>query len=238
MTVKDKLDGTYRIVLNDPSSGDFVLDLGFGDSTSSHPSTVLDRSAELPVLVSIDLGDSDALGGIHFWPFPLLYSDSHLLLDLDISKSEADLSQFGEDQLPDGSIYFPVITKDSNGEPILAGGAPIAAAVSVSGRRGETRTLLFLFSSFLFCHVVYFCLVFTFIVAVPAKVIDNGDGTYFVAFAPKKLPGTYSIAVGLEDDDGHLDKDKHNQIKDFPILVKLGPGVRMFFTALPSPASL
>lgn len=64
MTVKDKLDGTYRIVLNDPNSGDFVLDLGFGDPTSAHPSAILDRSADLPVLVSIDLGDSDALGGI------------------------------------------------------------------------------------------------------------------------------------------------------------------------------
>jgi len=88
---------------------------------------------------------------------------------------------------------------DSNGEPILTGGAPIAAAVSVSGRRGET--------------------------AIPVKVIDNGDGTYNVAFVPTKLPGTYSIAVGLEDEDGHLDKNKDNQIKDFPLLVKLGPGV-------------
>jgi hypothetical protein len=66
LTVKDKHDGTYRIVLNDPTSGDFVLDLGFGDPTSVHPSTVLDRSSELPVLVSIDLGDSDALGGMRF----------------------------------------------------------------------------------------------------------------------------------------------------------------------------
>lgn len=62
------------------------------------------------------------------------------MVDLDIAKSEADLSQFGEDQLPDGSIYFPVVTKDSNGEPILTGGAPLGAAVSVSGRHGETRT--------------------------------------------------------------------------------------------------
>lgn len=64
-------------------------------------------------------------------------------------------------------------------------------------------------------------------IAVPTKVIDNGDGTYTVAFVPKKLPGTYSISVGLEDDDGNLDNDKGNQIKDFPILVKLGPGVGM-----------
>jgi hypothetical protein len=140
------------------------------------------------------------------------------LLDLDITKSEADLSQFGEEQLVDGSIYFPVITKDSNGEPILTGGAPIAAAVSVSSRRGETRKFCF----------PYVLLELTFGVAVPVKVIDNGDGTYYVAFVPKKLPGTYSIAVGLEDEDGHLDKEKHNQIKDFPILVKLGPGVCMY----------
>jgi hypothetical protein len=63
---------------------------------------------------------------------------------------------------------------------------------------------------------------------VPAKVIDNGDGTYLVAFTPQKFPGNYSIAVGLEDEDGYLDKDKNNQIKDFPILVKLGPGVRKY----------
>lgn len=65
--------------------------------------------------------------------------------------------------------------------------------------------------------------------AIPVKVIDNGDGTYLVAFVPEKLPGVYSIAVGLEDEHGHLDKSEHNQIKDFPILVQLGPGVCMYY---------
>jgi hypothetical protein len=153
---------------------------------------------------------------------------------LDISKSEADLSQFGEDQLADGSIYFPVITKDSNGEPILTGGAPIAAAVSVSGRRGETGMFYFYIfvvppSIFSFKKIII-CLFLISFAAIPVKVIDNGDGTYNVAFVPTKLPGTYSIAVGLEDEDGHLDKNKDNQIKDFPLLVKLGPGVCMFIT--------
>jgi filamin len=177
--IKDKKDGTYRLVLDDPASGDFVLDLGLGDPSSSRPTAVLDRTPELPIVLSIDLGDSDAIG------------------DLDITKSEADLSNLGEDLLHDGSLFFPVLTKDSNGEPLHSGGAPIAAAVSVATRRGEKP--------------------------VPTKVIDNGDGTYNVAFIPKRLPGVYSIAVGLEDEDGNLNKD--NQIKDFPILVQLGPGV-------------
>lgn len=61
---------------------------------------------------------------------------------MDITKSEADLSTFGEDQLADGSIYFPVITKDSNGDLIPIGGAPIAASVAVSGRKGEKGTFV------------------------------------------------------------------------------------------------
>lgn len=70
--MKDKKDGIYRIFLNDPLSGDFVLDLGLGDARSDHPAEVLDRSPELPVLVSIDLGDSDALGGMYTSLPPLL----------------------------------------------------------------------------------------------------------------------------------------------------------------------
>lgn len=65
--MKDKKNGTYRIVLSDPQSGDFVLDLGLGNPKEEHPSEVLDRSPELPVLVSIDLGDTDALGGILYF---------------------------------------------------------------------------------------------------------------------------------------------------------------------------
>ncbi len=56
---------------------------------------------------------------------------------------------------------------------------------------------------------------------------DNGDGTYEVAFAPSRLPGTYTISVGLEDDDGDISKDHGNQIKDFPLVVRLGPGICM-----------
>lgn len=185
LRVKDTKDGRYLLFLEEPISGDFILDLGLkpslDESESGRENEDFDRAPGLPIVLSIDVGDSDILG------------------DLDITKSEADLSKFGDEVLPDGSIFFPVITKDSSGEPLSIGGAPISAAVSLVDREND--------------------------IAIPAKVVDNGDGTYNVAFVPEKLPGVYHIAVGLEDEDGNLIKEENGQIKDFPILVNLGPGI-------------
>ncbi len=57
--------------------------------------------------------------------------------ELDISKSVADLSNFGTSVNDDGEVSFPVATKDSDGNPLRVGGAPLGAHVTVAKRKGD-----------------------------------------------------------------------------------------------------
>ncbi len=66
MRVKDLKNGHYRILLEDPLSGDFILDVGLGvpkEDGGHHHNIIRHRARDIPIIVSIDVGDGDSVQG-------------------------------------------------------------------------------------------------------------------------------------------------------------------------------